>query len=205
MKKIFAILLTVAMLTTVLAVSVSAENVIGSQNGVLPENFTTSETTPGENLNVKVSDVTHKYAVDVVFSLADLTIGGTITWNAETMKYDVAGTELGKTAVTRTVTVSNRSDLPVYAFATVADQDAGDGITFTAEKDSATNKLTIAKATAGTAVATGTPTKGYLTINVNSDNWNAVAEYYAAKRLSSANQATDTFKVATVTVTISKD
>ena len=205
MKKIFAILLTVAMLTTVLAVSVSAENVIGSQNGVLPENFTTSETTPGENLNVKVSDVTHKYAVDVVFSLADLTIGGTITWNAETMTYDVAGTELGKTAVTRTVTVSNRSDLPVYAFATVADQDAGDGITFTAEKDSATNKLTIAKATAGTAVATGTPTKGYLTINVNSDNWNAVAEYYAAKRLSSANQATDTFKVATVTVTISKD
>lgn len=205
MKKIFAILLTVAMLSTVLAVSVSAENVIGSQNGVLPENFTTSETTPGENLNVKVSDVTHKYAVDVVFSLADLTIGGTITWNAETMKYDVAGTELGKTAVTRTVTVSNRSDLPVYAFATVADQDAGDGITFTAEKDSATNKLTIAKATAGTAVATGTPTKGYLTINVNSDNWNAVAEYYAAKRLSSADQATDTFTVATVTVTISKD
>ena len=205
MKKIFAILLTVAMLTTVLAVSVSAENVIGSQNGVQPENFTTSETTPREDLNVKVSDVTHKYAVDVVFSLADLTIGGTITWNAETMKYDVAGTELGKTAVTRTVTVSNRSDLPVYAFATVADQDAGDGITFTAEKDSATNKLTIAKATAGTAVATGTPTKGYLTINVNSDNWNAVAEYYAAKRLSSANQATDTFKVATVTVTISKD
>ena len=203
MKKFFAILLTVAMLATVLAVSVSAENVIGSKTGVLPENFTTSETTPGENLNVKVSDVTHKYAVDVIFSLDELTIGGTITWNAETMKYEVAGTTLKNT--TRTVKVSNRSDLPVYAFATVRDQDAGDGITVAAEKDSATNKLTIEKATAGTAVINGTPTRGDLTINVTSGDWSAVAEYYAKKRLDSTNQATDTFTVATVTVTISKD
>lgn len=203
MKKIFAIIIAVAMLTAALAVSVGAENVIGSQTGVLPENFTTSETTPGENLNVKVSDVTHKYAVDVVFSLDDLTIGGTITWNAETMKYDVSGTTFTNT--TRKVKVSNRSDLPVYAFATVTDQDAGDGITVAAEKDSATNKLTIAKATAGTAVANGTPTTGELTINVTSGDWNAVVEYYAAKRLNSPNQATDTFPVATVTVTISKD
>lgn len=203
MKKIFAIIIAVAMLTAALAMSVGAENVIGSQTGVLPENFTTSETTPGENLNVKVSDVTHKYAVDVVFSLDDLTIGGTITWNAETMKYDVSGTTFTNT--TRKVKVSNRSDLPVYAFATVTDQDAGDGINVAAEKDSATNKLTIAKATAGTAVANGTPTTGELTINVTSGDWNAVAEYYAAKRLNSPNQATDTFTVATVTVTISKD
>ena len=204
MKKFFAIFLTVAMLATVLAVSVSAimyEGVVGGADGV--PTFDTTTTTPGENLNVKVSDVTHKYAVDVVFSLDDLTIGGTITWNVNTMKYEVAGATLANT--TRTVTVSNRSDLPVYAFATVTDQDAGDGITVAAEKDSATNKLTIAKATAGTAVANGTPTTGELTINVTSDNWNEVAEYYAAKRLNSPNQATDTFTVATVTVTISKD
>ena len=206
MKKIFAILLTVAVLATVLAVSVSAagvmrEGVVGGADGV--PTFDTTTTTPGENLNVKVSDVAHKYAVDVLFSLDDLTIGGTITWNVNTMKYEVAGTTLANT--TRTVTVSNRSDLPVYAFATVTDQDAGDGITVAAEKDSATNKLTIAKATAGTAVANGTPTTGELTINVTSGDWNAVAEYYAAKRLNSPNQATDTFTVATVTVTISKD
>ena len=205
MKKIFAILLTVAMLTTVLAVSVSVagvmhEGVVGSAYGVPTFDPTT---TPGENLNVKVSDVTHKYAVDVVFSLDDLTIGGTITWNVNAMKYEVAGATLANT--TRKVTVSNRSDLPVYAFATVTDQDAGDGITVAAEKDSATNKLTIEKATAGTAVANCTPTTGELTINVTSGDWNAVAEYYAAKRLNSPNQATDTFPVATVTVTISKN
>lgn len=202
MKRILAIIISVAMIATMLAVSVSAESILGSNTGVLPDNFTT-ETTPGENLNVKVSDVTHKYAVDVVFSLDVLTIGGTITWNVDTMKYEVVGTTLGDT--TRTVTVSNRSDLPVYAFATVTDQDAGDGITVAAEKDSDTNKLTIGKANVGTAVANGTPTTGVLTINVTSGDWNAVAEYYAAQRLASANQATDTFRIATVTVTITKD
>lgn len=202
MKRILAIIISVAMIATMLAVSVSAESVLGSNTGVLPGNFTT-ETTPGENLNVKVSDVTHKYAVDVVFSLDDLTIGGTITWNVNTMKYEVAGTTLENT--TRKVTVSNRSDLPVYAFATVTDQDADDGITVAAEKDSDTNKLTIGKANVGTAAANGTPTTGVLTINVTSANWNAVAEYYAAQRLASANQATDTFRIATVTVTITKD
>ncbi len=202
MKKIFAILLTVAMLTTVLAVSVSVagvvyDGVVGGNDGVTTFDPTT---TPGHDLNVKVSDVTHKYAVDVQFNLTDLTIGGTITWNVNTMKYDVAGTTL--TNQTRTVTVSNRSDLPVYAFATVTDYDAGDGITVAAEKNSATNKLTIEKATAGIGGANGFSTKGDLTINVTSDNWNEVAEYYAAKRL---NSATGTFKIATVTVTISKD
>lgn len=205
MKKILAVVLAVAMFATILAVSAGADSVLGSNTGVLPENFTKSETTPGENLNVKVSDVTHKYAVDVIFSLDVLTIGGTITWNVNTMKYEVKDTPLdNNTTITRTVTVSNRSDLPVYAFATVTDQDAGDGITFTADKDSDTNKLEIGRATAGTAVADGSPTTGKLTINVKSSDWGAVAEYYAAKRLDSPNQATDTFKIATVTVTITK-
>ena len=202
MKRILAIIISVAMLATMLAVSVSAESVLGSNTGVLPDNFTT-ETTPGENLNVKVSDVTHKYAVDVVFSLDVLTIGGTITWNVNTMKYEVANTTLEDT--TRTVTVSNRSDLPVYAYATITNTNDADGITVTAEKDSATNKLTIAKATAGVGGANGTSTVEELVINLKSDNWNAVAEYYAAQRLASANQATDTFRIATVTVTITKD
>ena len=203
MKKFFAILLTVAMLATVLAVSVSAvmhEGVVGGADGVLTFDPTT---TPGENLNVKVSDVTHKYAVDVLFSLDDLTIGGTITWNVNTMKYDVTGTTLENT--TRTVTVSNCSDLPVYAYATVTDSDANDFITVTADNNSAESKLTIAKAKAGIGGAEGTSTTGYLTIRVNSGDWNAVAEYYAAKRLNSTNQATSTFTVATVTVTITKD
>lgn len=200
MKRILAIIISVAMIATMLAVSVSAEKEVGGDNGVLTFEPTTP---PGEDLNVKVTDITHKYAVDLVYSLQDLVIDGNITWNVNTMKYEVANTTLEDT--TRTVTVSNRSDLPVYAFATVTDQDAGDGITVAADKNSDTNKLTIGKATAGVGGANGTSTVEELVINLTSANWNAVAEYYAAQRLASANQATDTFRIATVTVTITKD
>ena len=200
MKRILAIIISVAMIATMLAVSVSAEKEVGGNDGVT----TFEPTTPnGEDLNVKVTEITHKYAVDLVYSLQDLVIDGAITWNVNTMKYEVGGNTLQN--ITRKVKVYNRSDLPVYAYATITNTDDADGITVTADKDSATNKLTIAKATAGVGTSNGTSTVEELVINLDSTNWNAVAEYYAAKRLASANQATDTFRIATVTVTITKD
>lgn len=200
MKKLLAVLLTLTMLVTLPAFGASAEKEVGGENGVL----TFGPTTPtGEDLNVKVTQITHKYAVDLVYSLQDLVIGGAITWNVNKMKYEVDGYTLEDT--TRKVKVYNRSDLPVYAYATITNTNDADGITVTAEKDSATNKLTIAKATAGAGAANGTSTVEELVINLTSANWNAVAEYYAAQRLASANQATDTFRIATVTVTITKD
>lgn len=200
MKKILAIILAVAMLTAMLAVSVSAEQEVGGADGVT----TFEPTTPtGEDLNVKVTEITHKYAVDLVYSLSDLTIDGNITWNVNTMKYEVGGNTLENT--TRKVKVNNRSDLPVYAYATITNTNDNDGITVAAVNNSAQNKLTVAKATAGSGVQNGTSTVGELVINLTSDNWNAVAEYYAAQRLASQNQETDTFRIATVTVTISKN
>ena len=200
MKKILAIILAVAMLTAMLAVSVSAEQEVGGADGVT----TFEPTTPtGEDLNVKVTEITHKYAVDLVYSLSDLTIDGNITWNVNTMKYEVGGNTLENT--TRKVKVNNRSDLPVYAYATITNTNDADGITVAAVNNSAQNKLTVDEATAGTGGNDGTLTVGELVINLTSDNWNAVAEYYAAQRLASANQATDTFRIATITVTISKN
>ena len=200
MKKILAIILAVAMLTAMLAVSVSAEQEVGGADGVT----TFEPTTPtGEDLNVKVTEITHKYAVDLVYSLSDLTIDGNITWNVNTMKYEVGGNTLENT--TRKVKVNNHSDLPVYAYATITNTNDADGITVAAVNNSAQNKLTVDKATAGTGGNNGTLTVGELVINLTSDNWNAVAEYYAAQRLASANQATDTFRIATITVTISKN
>ena len=119
------------------------------------------------------------------------------------VKYEVGGNTLENT--TRKVKVNNRSDLPVYAYATISNTNDADGITVAAVNKDATTKLTVAKAKAGVGEAKGESTVGELVINLTSDNWNAVAEYYAAQRLASANQATDTFRIATVTVTISKD
>ena len=197
MKKLLAVLLTLTMLATLPAFGASAEQEVGGAEGVTTFDPTT---TNGKDLNVQVTEITHKYAVDITFSLEDLVIGGTITWNVNTMKYDVEGTTLKDT--TRSIEVKNRSDLPVYAFATVGKENADDGISIAAEQDSATNRLTIAKATAGTG-AVGTPTKKNLTINLTSGNWGEVAKYYAQKRLD--NETIATFKIATVTVTITKD
>ena len=200
MKKILAVVLAVAMLATILAVSAGAEQEVGGADGVT----TFEPTTPtGEDLNVKVTEITHKYAVDLIYSLSDLTIDGAITWNVNTMKYEVGGNTLENTE--RKVKVNNRSDLPVYAYATITNTNDADGITVAAVNNSAQNKLTVAKATAGSGSQNGTSTVKELVINLTSDNWNAVAEYYAAQRLASQNQETDTFRIATVTVTISKD
>ncbi len=199
MKKLLAVLLTLTMLVTLPAFGASAEKEVGGDNGVT-EFEPTSPT--GEDLKVKVTEITHKYAVDLVYSLQDLVIDGAITWNVNTMKYEVGGNTLENTS--RKVKVNNRSDLPVYAYATISNTNDADGITVAAVNNNADNKLTVARATAGTA-QNGTSTVGELVINLTSDSWNAVAEYYAAKRLVSNNQETDTFTIATVTVTISKD
>ena len=199
MKKLLAVLLTLTMLVTLPAFGASAEQEVGGANGVT----TFEPTTPtGEDLNVKVTEITHKYAVDLIYSLSDLTIDGAITWNVNTMKYEVGGNTLKDTE--RKVKVNNRSDLPVYAYATITNTNDADGITVAAVNKDADTKLTVAKATAGTGAANGTSTVGELVINLTSTNWNAVAEYYAAARLASPNQETDSFRIATVTVTISK-
>ena len=194
MKKVFAILLTVAMLATVLAVSVSAAKEVGGDDGVttFPETIT-----PGANLSVQVSDVTHKYAVDVTFDFSPLVIGGTIEWDVNNLKYVSKGTTLEDAQ--RTITVDNRSDLPVYAYANVTDKDSGDGITVTAATYSESNKLEIAKAMAGIAGANGTHGTGTLPIDIKGNTWEDVIAYYGAKKAAGSGV---TFTVATVTVTI---
>ena len=198
MKKFLSLILAVFMIASVFAVNVSAETVVGNTDGV---NTFDPTTTGGQSINVKVEDVTHKYAVDVTFSLEDLTLGGTITWNVNTMKYDIADTTAANTS--RTITVSNRSDLPVYAYATMTDTDAGDSIMVYAGKNSAINKLTVEKATPGTGSSNGTATEGNIIISITSTDWESVATYYGNKRLEDMGR--DTFTIANVTVTISKD
>lgn len=196
MKKLLAIIITVAMLATMLAVSVSAAKEVGGEDGV-----TTFDpaTVGGQDINVKVTEITHKYAVDVTFGLSDLTIGS-ITWNVNTMKYDVEGSTLAD--ATQTIEVSNRSDLPVYAYAEISNTVADDGISVTADKDSTANRLTVAKATAGTGATNGTATAENISISISSDDWNSVAAYYVAKM---AETNIKSYKIATVTVVISKD
>lgn len=203
MKKFLSLMLAGLMSASLFVVGASAERVVGGTNGVVG---TFDDTNKGSDINVKVEDVTHKYAVDLTFNFTDLTIGG-LVWNVETLRYDFAeGKAL--TDSEQTITVTNRSDKPVYAWGTVTDGDANDYVTVgmkTGETGSGTNdRLEVAKATAG-QTANGTATNGKLTVSISSANWANVANYYGKKVAETEDPSTVNFKAATVTVTISKN
>ena len=202
MKKFLSLLLAGLMSASLFVVGASAERVVGGTDGAVG---TFDDTNKGSNINVKVENVTHKYAVDLTFNFTDLTIGG-LVWNVDTLRYDFAdGKEL--TDSEQTITVTNRSDKPVYAWGTVTDGDKNDYVTVAMKADVAgkdtDNRLEVAKATAGQA-ANGTAKEGTLTVSISSTKWADVASYYGKKIIESADPSVMTFKIATVTVSISK-
>ena len=210
MKKFLSLMLAGLMSASLFVVGAAAEEpkketVVGKDGGVLDADFTKNETSNDNNINVKVEAVTHKYAVDLTFNFTDLTIGG-LVWNVDTLRYDFAD---GKalTDSEQTITVTNRSDKPVYAYGTVTDGDANDYVTVAMKADVAgkdtDNRLEVAKATAGQA-ANGTAKEGTLTVSISSAKWADVASYYGKKITESADPSVMTFTIATVTVTISK-
>ena len=199
MKKIVSLILAGLMSVSLFAIGAAADTVVGAGDGAA----TFDPTNKGGDINVKVEKVTHKYAVDLTFSFADLTIGN-LEWNVTTMKYDlVNGTELKDT--TRVITVDNRSDLPVYVYASIADVDKAPALSIgmTGAGSAVEQKLTVNQATAGTT-GNGTAKTETLTVNLTSKDWNAVGLYYATKQLATPDTA-KTIKIATVTVHISKD
>lgn len=210
MKKFLSLMLAGLMSASLFVVGAAAEEpkketVVGKDGGVLDADFTKNETSNDNNINVKVEAVTHKYAVDLTFNFTDLTIGG-LVWNVDTLRYDFAD---GKalTDSEQTITVTNRSDKPVYAYGTVTDGDGNDYVNVAMKADVAgedtDNRLEVAKATAGQA-ANGTAKEGTLTVSISSTKWADVASYYGKKITESADPSVMTFKIATVTVTISK-
>ena len=202
MKKFLSLMLAGLMSASLFVVGAAADTIVGAGSGV---NDFDDKTSNGSDINVKVEDVTHKYAVDLTFNFTDLTIGG-LVWYVETLRYDFAeGKAL--TDSEQTITVTNRSDKPVYAWGTVKDGDENDYVAVnmkTGENGSGTNdRLEVAKATAG-QTANGTATTGKLTVSISSAKWEDVASYYGKKITESADPSVITFTIATVTVTISK-
>lgn len=208
MKKILSVILVLILLTATFAVAASAESATHTETpvdaddktGLSDTDFTTRDSS-GQTISVKVNEVQHRYAVDLTFKFEDLTIDSTIIWNVKDMAYDVSETTLADQ--TRTIKVDNRSDMPVYAYATVADGDDNDGVAVETANNALANAVTVDKATPRTGT-TGTAGEGEITINVKSEteNWQGVAQYYANKRI--GGDTAEKFTLATVTVTISK-
>ena len=198
MKKIISLVLATLMLTALFLTTVSAENLVKDDySGTFAD--TTSDP---HDIYVKVQKAQHRYAVDIEFNIATLDLAGYMVWNTDSLSYD-ASVSGNQDVTPSTITITNRSDLPVYAYTTVEDADLGDSITFTSSNEGETNQLEVGAATPGSGSTSGTATTGTLTVTPTSTDWKAVGTYYGNKRI--ASPSVESYKIASVTVTVSKD
>lgn len=132
MKKILSFVLVLAMIASMMCISVSAEeiaapadskvNIVGNpaNNGGVPG----ATNWPGQDYTVNAiigASVKNRYAVDITYKTSDVTLSGTATWNVTKLKYE--GTIEVKALTTSTAvdakvtvgefTVKNYSDLEV--------------------------------------------------------------------------------------------
>ena len=195
MKKLLSLALAVLMLCTLFTVNTFAENVvIGGTGGVTVEDFTATDRDVTGTVSVKVTTVTHKYSVDITYSNMDYTLPS-LTWDPSALKY-VAGA--GDFDDKVTITLTNYSDLPVYATASFKyadDYDEEQGFGFAFEGTHTNVKIDAATIEQASDPKTFT---GGLTDCSDPDDISKAVNYYKGKGV-------DTITIGTYTVTISQD
>lgn len=113
MKKLLAILMTVAMIVGAFTFSVSADRVVGNSNGNIDDGVTTFPDTPiSGNVVLELSGIESRYAVDVVFGTLTFNFGDVSKWNVNTLEYETSASENPNVLIT--IDVNNYSDQPVY-------------------------------------------------------------------------------------------
>ena len=196
MKKFLSVLCAAAMLFSLLCVNIAAdktEHVVGSHGGnQITDGVSDFESASSSgDVTLTLGTVNHRYAVDVTFPEMAFNVGG-LTWNVNTLTYDVNGTAMSDK--TLTITVTNYSDLPVVATGAVGSLDgdatsAGISLTMTPEKTTAN----VSAVTPG-----GTEQTATLEASLTSANWtDSVNKLVASGK-------TDSITIGTITVTIAK-
>lgn len=204
MKKLFALVLAVVMICA-MSVNVFAApvRVIGDPNGVA--SFSPGSQGADVAITADVGETQHRYAIDITFEVMSFeVVGSNLTWDVNQLTY-VSTDDTALADKSFNVLVENRSDLPIWYKATVADADLNDGVEVSVSHTVAASNTVIA--TTGVEVAKVTPgagtTKDTFQINVAAGDtaaWNNVCTYYADK-LSAAGATS--MAMATVTVTFS--
>ena len=198
MKKFLSVLFAAAMLFILLCVNIAAdttEPVVGNHggSGTVADGATDipGGSSASGDVTLNLGTVNHRYAVDVTFPVMTFDVGG-LTWNVNTLTYDMNGTAMSDK--TLTITVTNYSDLPVVATGAVGSLDgdatsAGISLTMTPEKTTAN----VSAVTPG-----GTEQTATLEASLTSANWtDSVNKLVASGK-------TDSITIGTITVTIAK-
>ena len=124
-KKVTAAILA-ACLFCLFSTSVCAERVVGGENPNMADGVSDIPQGIGasSDIQVSVTDVASRYAVDVTFP--DMTLSfGDVVWNVNSLAYEMSGTLPDGSFE---ITVSNHSDQPILMWGSVAKADPADGI-----------------------------------------------------------------------------
>lgn len=194
MKKIATILIAVCLFF--MSVSVRAERIVGGENPALADGALDipAEAGASSNIQVSVTDVASRYAVDVTFP--DLSISfGEMTWDVNTLSYDMAeGTPSGIFEID----IANHSDKPVLVWGNVEKTDPMDGISMSSSVtfDSRQRIPEVKPQAAGPQVFS-------LEITVKPvTDWESVVSYLLENQM--AGNAGSTYLIGTVSVFVSK-
>lgn len=198
MKKFLSVLFAAAMLFILLCVNIAADttkHVVGNhgESGTVSDGATDipGGSSASGDVTLTLGTVNHRYAVDVTFPVMTFDVGG-LTWNVNTLTYDMNGTAMSDK--TLTITVTNYSDLPVVATGAVGSLDgdatsAGVSLAMTPEKTTA-NVLAV---TPGGSAQTAT-----LEASLTSADWTDSVNALVA------SGKTGSITIGTITVTIAK-
>ena len=194
MKKIAAILVAVCLFS--MSVSVRAGRIVGGENPDLADGALDipAEAGASSNIQVSVTDVASRYAVDVTFP--DLSISfGEMTWDVNTLSYDMTGEV--PSGIFK-IDVANHSDKPVLVWGNVEKTDPMDGISMLSSVtfDSRQRIPEVKPQAAGPQVFS-------LEITVEPvTDWKSVVSYLLENQM--AGNAGSTYLIGTVSVFVSK-
>lgn len=220
MKKIISVCLAVALAASMLCMNIFAAettppdtltNIVGTYKGKdaadasVADGITASEfgnTNASTDIDITFNQgIEHRYAVDIVFSGVSANFGASLVWDVNTHTYVPAEADTkDKQAVTITpsIKITNHSDMPVYykTVVAVANPSAA-GLTVAVPAEARTGHVDAV--TVGSADGTTATVSANVTVTPSNPN-KSWAEY-----IRDNNRDLAEIKVATYTVTISKD
>ncbi len=200
-QKIWATLLSSALIISAFSMNSFAARIVGGSDGVPTFEPERSET----NITLNITGgVQHRYAVDIEYGQVDFTFDTGWVWDVNAHKYVAQGGEADNTPqeILTTIKIVNHSDLPVYQNINVT---AINGCTLTTEFSAIKETInkTEPNATDDEVSSLSTPVEFFVQ-PADSGTWSDVINNYFA---TDSETDGDSMKlpVATIVVTISKD
>lgn len=203
MKRILLVLLTVLMLAGLCCVSIAAADTITHAVGTHGESKTvadgveeipTTGASSSGDVVLTVGKTNSRYAVDVTFPDAMTIEAASMTWNVNTLQYEMDGETVGNKTFDFKIGVTNYSDLPVVAAPTaeLTTEGTNAGLSFVLPADpTPLMAVTDTQNTDGGAVAKN------IIVTLKSDTWTESVNKLIA---TGAKKVT----VGTITITITK-